>query len=123
MQSFVKIKSLQNGEIILSFTDIGKSCHSGDFISTQIFLFFENKILAKISELNDTGHKFSEFDVFFPFFSEFDSIKPNIMRILNIWEERKIYDRKYVKELKAILENGRLTDVSEPHPECYSKVI
>ena len=38
--------------------------------------------------------------------SEHEGIKPNIMRILNIWEERKIYDKKFVKELKAILENG-----------------
>ena len=28
MRSFVKIKSSRNGEIILSITDIGKSCHS-----------------------------------------------------------------------------------------------
>ena len=29
--SFVKIKSSRNGEIILSFTDISKSCTSRDF--------------------------------------------------------------------------------------------
>ena len=31
MRSFVKIKSLRNGKIILSFTDIGKSCPSREF--------------------------------------------------------------------------------------------
>ena len=36
MQSFfVKIKSSQNGEITLSFTDIGKSCPSSDFLMSQ----------------------------------------------------------------------------------------
>ena len=29
---FVKIKSLRNGEITLSFTDEGKSCHSRAFL-------------------------------------------------------------------------------------------
>ena len=48
-------------------------------------------------------------NIFTSFFSEHDVIKPNIMRILNIWEERKIYDRKYVTELKGILENGKCT--------------
>ena len=31
MPSFVKMKSLQNGEITLSFTDKGKSCHCREF--------------------------------------------------------------------------------------------
>ena len=31
MQNFVKIKPSGNGEIILSFTDIGKSCPSHEF--------------------------------------------------------------------------------------------
>ena len=31
MRSFVKIKSSLNGEIILSFTDVGNSCPSRDF--------------------------------------------------------------------------------------------
>ena len=38
MRSFVKIKLLRNGEITLSFTDIGKSCHSCDFLASQICL-------------------------------------------------------------------------------------
>ena len=38
MQSFVKIKSSQNAEITLSFTDIhvGKSCPSLNFLASQI---------------------------------------------------------------------------------------
>ena len=32
MRSFVKIRSSRNGEITLSFTDEGKSCHSRDFL-------------------------------------------------------------------------------------------
>ena len=32
MRSFVKIKSSRNGEITLSFTDEGKSCHSREFL-------------------------------------------------------------------------------------------
>ena len=31
MRSFVKIKSSRNGEITLSFTDEGKSCHRREF--------------------------------------------------------------------------------------------
>ena len=53
MLSFVKIKSSRNGEVTLSFTDEGKSCHSREFFTSQICLFMpirENKILAKISE-------------------------------------------------------------------------
>ena len=41
----MKIKSSQNGEIILSFTDIGKSCHSREFETSQICLL---TLLAKI---------------------------------------------------------------------------
>ena len=33
-----EIKFSQNGEIILSFTDMGKSCHSGDSFMSQICL-------------------------------------------------------------------------------------
>ena len=36
MRSFVKIKSSQNGEITLSFTDIVKSCPSCEFLASQI---------------------------------------------------------------------------------------
>ena len=32
---FVKIKSSQNAKITLSFTDIGKSCPSSDFLMSQ----------------------------------------------------------------------------------------
>ena len=35
-RNFVKIKSSRNGEIILSFTDIGKSCHSRDFFRKYV---------------------------------------------------------------------------------------
>ena len=43
-------KILQNGEITLSFTDIGKSCLSREFLTPQISFnaIRENKILAKI---------------------------------------------------------------------------
>ena len=36
MRSFVKIQSSRNGEITLSLTDIGKSCPSHDFLTSQI---------------------------------------------------------------------------------------
>ena len=36
MRSFMKIKSSRNEEIILSFTDIGKSCPSRKFSASQI---------------------------------------------------------------------------------------
>ena len=45
MRSFVKIKSSRNGEIILPFTDICKSCHSRDFFTSQICLL---TLFAKI---------------------------------------------------------------------------
>ena len=50
--SFVKMKSSRFHSITLSFTDIGKSCPSRDFLMSQICLIAirENKILAKISE-------------------------------------------------------------------------
>ena len=38
MQSFVKMKSSRNGEITLSFTDIGKSCPSWEYLTSQICL-------------------------------------------------------------------------------------
>ena len=51
VQSFVKIKSSHNGEITLSFTDIGKACHSPEFQMSLRNMSFnairENKILAK----------------------------------------------------------------------------
>ena len=38
MRSFLKIKSFRNGKITLSFTDIGKSCPSPNFLVSQICL-------------------------------------------------------------------------------------
>ena len=51
MRSFVKIKSLRNGEITLSVTDIGKSSTSRNFSAARMSFnaICENKILAKIS--------------------------------------------------------------------------
>ena len=45
MRSFVKIKHLQNGEISLSFTDVGESCSSCEFLTGQICLL---TLFAKI---------------------------------------------------------------------------
>ena len=45
MRSFVKIKSSRNAEITQSFTDIGKSCPSREFLASQICLL---KLFAKI---------------------------------------------------------------------------
>ena len=45
MQSFVKIKSSPNAEITLSFTEMGKSCHSPDFLLSQICIL---TLFAKI---------------------------------------------------------------------------
>ena len=51
-RSFVKINSLRNGEINLSFTDIDKSCTSRKFLTSQIgllTLFAKIKFSRKIS--------------------------------------------------------------------------
>ena len=45
MRSFVKIKSSQNSEITLLFTDIEKSCPSRELLATQICLL---TLFAKI---------------------------------------------------------------------------
>ena len=45
MQSFVKIKSSQSREITLSITDIGKSCPSREFLTSQVCLL---TLFAKI---------------------------------------------------------------------------
>ena len=45
MQSFVKIKPLKNSDVTLLFTDIGKSCPSREFLTSEICLF---TIFAKI---------------------------------------------------------------------------
>ena len=57
MQSFMKMNS-RNGEIILSFTDADKSCHSHNFLTSQICLanmsfkaICQNKILTKFLNL------------------------------------------------------------------------
>ena len=49
---FLEIKSSQNGEITLSFTDLCKSCPSRDYnVANMSFnAYREHKILAKISE-------------------------------------------------------------------------
>ena len=41
----MKINPRQNGRITLSFTEIGKSCPSGEFLTLQICLF---ALLAKL---------------------------------------------------------------------------
>ena len=38
MPSFVKIKSSQNGEITLLFTDLDKLCHCPEFGTSQLCL-------------------------------------------------------------------------------------
>ena len=38
MRSFVKVKHSRNGETTLSFTDVGKSCPRGEFLTWQICL-------------------------------------------------------------------------------------
>ena len=45
MRSLVRIKSSQNGEITLSFTDMCKSCPSREFLASQICLLM---LFAKI---------------------------------------------------------------------------
>ena len=55
---FVKIKSSRNGEIILSFTDLGKSFPSREFLTSQICLstlFAKMKSLRKFPDLQYTG--------------------------------------------------------------------
>ena len=37
-RSFVKTKFSRNGEITLSITDIGKTCPSGEFLTSQVCL-------------------------------------------------------------------------------------
>ena len=54
MRSFVKIKSSRNGEITLSFTDLGKSYHSREFLTSQICLvtlFAKIKFSRKFPDL------------------------------------------------------------------------
>ena len=52
--SFVKIKSSQNGEITLLFTDIVKSCPSREFLASKIcylMLFAKIKFSRKFLDL------------------------------------------------------------------------
>ena len=54
MRSFVKIKSSQNSEITLSFTDIENSCPSREFLVSQISLltlFVKIKFSRKFPDL------------------------------------------------------------------------
>ena len=54
MHSFVKIKSSRNAEITQSFTDIGKSCPSREFLTSQICLlsqFGKIKFSRKFTDL------------------------------------------------------------------------
>ena len=54
MGSFVKIKPSPNCNITLSFTDVGKSCHSRKFLTSQICLltlFAKIKFLTKFPNL------------------------------------------------------------------------
>ena len=51
---FLKIESSQNGEITPSFTDIGKSCPSREFLTSQIcllMLFATIKLSRKFLDL------------------------------------------------------------------------
>ena len=50
-RSFLETKPLQNGDIILSFTDVGKLGPSHEILTSQICLnaICENIILTKIS--------------------------------------------------------------------------
>ena len=52
-KTFVKVNSSRNGEITLSFTDVGKSFPSCNFFYMSNVTFntvWENKIIVKISE-------------------------------------------------------------------------
>ena len=54
MRSFVKIKSSQNAENTLSFTDICKSCTSREFLASQmclLTLFTKIKLSQKFPDL------------------------------------------------------------------------
>ena len=51
MRCFKKIKPSQNGEITLSFTGVGISCPSCEFLTSQICLFAKRKISRKFLNL------------------------------------------------------------------------
>ena len=57
MRSFVKIKFSRNGDIALPFTDLGKSCLSGDLLTSQVCLltlFAKIKFSRKFPDLQYT---------------------------------------------------------------------
>ena len=61
MRSFLKTKSSRNGVITLSFTDIGKSCPSREFLASQICLLM---LFANIKFSRKFQDKISGFTVF-----------------------------------------------------------
>ena len=83
LRSFLKIKSSQNGEITLLFTDIGKSCTSCNFLAPQeclLTLFTETKFLR-----------------YFRFYSIY-----NLKEYRNMYNWYKvIYDVKYIEVFKC----------------------
>ena len=66
MQSFAKIKPLQNGKNSLSFTDVGKSYRSRELFTWQICLL---KVLAKIK----FSRKFPNLQFFYVYDNESSS--------------------------------------------------
>ena len=56
MRSFGKIIPFRNGEITLSFTDVGKSCLSRIFYHGKYIFkcYSRNRIIAKISEFTES---------------------------------------------------------------------
>ena len=68
----MKIKSLRNGEITLLFTDIGESCPSRKFLTSQICLLM---LFAKIN----FSRKFP--DLQYPFGKALKNILPNYMTL------------------------------------------
>lgn len=42
-----------------------------------------------------------------------EKIRPKIIRIFNIWEERGVYDAKFVSEITEIVENVGTVNASE----------
>ena len=58
--SFVRMKPSRNGEITLSFTDVGKSCPSREFLTWHLCiltLFAKKKILAKFPDSQYTNYE------------------------------------------------------------------
>ena len=55
MRSFVRLNPMRNGNITLSYTDVGKSCPSKSQIC--LLALFAKSILAKISEFTVIADK------------------------------------------------------------------